>query len=661
MSRVLIRGIFSHRLFILSFQTFRISKFASALAFSLTTESLWSSVRAESAMQPTGGIFTNVDSVSKLNPHVVVDYVSSCSDLSSVILPDTAFPEHSECLFESFVSIQFPGQVFGDRCSSPDVDIEEIKANLFAAVGQCQDFDELGFIDTAARIVQAIFADESCWEELCEEDSGVLLHIESQFLDSCADVDLPYPDDFGGMFAGTEEDAEGQILTCMLRYVMETTAFEFGFDSAPPVPCFPPGYDAIATVCPSTLAQPAYDKCTNNAEAFGVMIKDDDFQFSMSMRLYDDDGTQHDDDNEDDGTDDLTLFEKFCSILKKLSTEEGLDCLFEICDTSVGPDTDMPSDVPSLIPSLSPMPSLEPLSDMPSITHTFASSSVPSLSAIPSQFPSSGQPTHPPTERPSRSPSEVPSLPPSSAPTTASPSVVPSSSPSGSPSASPSGSPSASPSGSPSASPSRSPSASPSATPSSSPTFEAIQSVIDVAISAEFSIDIPGDVVPDALSRIIEDSVEKMLSGKVNATVVSIGGNTPTRHLLSGNPLRRRRLQSVPVELLIEATELCYQTDSLCNTLGVNLAATLNDTFVTAFADGSITTYIQEEGAARNIEVLKTATVVPDSLTVTTSNVELNDPVTIDNPEVTDETSSAVAFGVSLVLLLPSVLVFLVA
>jgi hypothetical protein len=46
---------------------------------------------------------------------------------------------------------------------------------------------------------------------------------------------------------------------------------------------------------------------------------------------------------------------------------------------------------------------------------------------------------------------------------------------------------------------------------------------------------------------------------------------------------------------------------------------------------------------------------------VTTSNVELNDPVTIDNPEVTDETSSAVAFGVSLVLLLPSVLVFLVA
>ena len=659
MSRVLIRGIFSHRLFILSFQTFRISKFASALAFSLTTESLWSSVRAESAMQPTGGIFTNVDSVSKLNPHVVVDYVSSCSDLSSVILPDTAFPEHSECLFESFVSIQFPGQVFGDRCSSPDVDIEEIKANLFAAVGQCQDFDELGFIDTAARIVQAIFADESCWEELCEEDSGVLLHIESQFLDSCADVDLPYPDDFGGMFAGTEEDAEGQILTCMLRYVMETSAFEFGFDSAPPVPCFPPGYDAIATVCPSTLAQPAYDKCTNNAEAFGVMIKDDDFQFSMSMRLYDDDGTQHDDDNEDDGTDDLTLFEKFCSILKKLSTEEGLDCLFEICDTSVGPDTDMPSDVPSLIPSLSPMPSLEPLSDMPSITqpleHQVYRLSLRFLRIF-----------HLDSLRILRLNAHldrplIPSLPPSSAPTTASPSVAPSSSPSGSPSASPSRSPSASPSGSPSASPSRSPSASPSAAPSSSPTFQALQSIIDIAISAEFSIEIPGVVVPDHLPEIIEDSVEEMLPGNVNATVVSIGGNTLIRHLLRGNPLRRRRLQSVPVELLIEATQLCYHTDSVCNTLGINLAATLNETFSTAIADGSITTYIQEEGAARNIEVLENATIVPDSLTVTTSNVELNDPVVVENPEVTDETSSAVAFGVSLVLLLPSVLVFLVA
>ena len=217
---------------------------------------LSSSVRAESALavQSTGGIFSNVDSVSQLNPHVVLDYVSSCSDLTGVISADTVFPEHSDCLFDKFVSIQFPGQVFGDRCSSPDVDIEDIKATLLAAVGQCQDFDDLDFIDTAALIIQAVFADETCWEELCEEDSGILLHIESEFLETCADVDLPYPHDFEGLYTGTEKDAEHKVLTCMLQYVMDTTAFEFGLDSAPPVPCFPPGYDSIATVCPSTLA-----------------------------------------------------------------------------------------------------------------------------------------------------------------------------------------------------------------------------------------------------------------------------------------------------------------------------------------------------------------------------------------------------------------------
>lgn len=157
--------------------------------------------------------------------------------------------------------------------------------------------------------------------------------------------------------------------------------------------------------------------------------------------------------------------------------------------------------------------------------------------------------------------------------------------------------------------------------------------------------------------------MEEMLPGNVNATVVSIGGNAFIRHL-TGNPLRRRRLQSVPVELLIEATQLCYHTDSFCNTLGMNLAATLNETFSTAIEDGSITTSIREKGAARNINVLEDVTIVPDSLTVTTPDVELNDPVVVkEEEEVTDETSSATgcAFGVSLVLLLPSALVLFVA
>lgn len=165
--------------------------------------------------------------------------------------------------------------------------------------------------------------------------------------------------------------------------------------------------------------------------------------------------------------------------------------------------------------------------------------------------------------------------------------------------------------------------------------------------------------MPDLLPEIIEDSVEEMLPSNANATVISIGGTLIRRNLM-GNP-RRRLQQSVPVGLLIEANELCYHTPAMCNTLGMNLAAMLNETFSKAIEDGSIATYIQEEGAARNIPVLENAIIVPDSLTVTTPNVELKDPVVVENPEVIDETSSACAFGASLVLLAPCILVFLVA
>lgn len=168
----------------------------------------------ETLFQPNGSVLGNIDSVAKLPPHVVLDYIANCANVTDVGDDDVEFPENADCLFENYVSIQFPGQEYGDSCSPPNVTIEQITSNLEAAASQCPD-DFSNFIETASVIVMKVYSAKACFEDLCEDEDS-LLRIESQYIEHCADVHLPYPAESEFSMFLSESEAQDYVLTCML-------------------------------------------------------------------------------------------------------------------------------------------------------------------------------------------------------------------------------------------------------------------------------------------------------------------------------------------------------------------------------------------------------------------------------------------------------------
>lgn len=311
---------------------------------------------------PVGSVLGNIDSVSQLKPHIVLDFAGQCANVTDIGEDDgVMFPNNTECLFENFVSIQFPGPTYGDMCSPPNTTRFEIISKLHAAASQCQDDDFDEFIETAANIIMQVFSMESCFEELCTDDES-LLRVESNYIEHCADIRLPYPSESEFSMFLTEQEADDYVLTCMLDHVMHTSPFEFGLDSSPPVVCWPPGYDKIVhdkTICLDSLAPQSFDACSEDSGVAIVSVtgvKDD--WFSMSMKMDDDYPYSYDDDHFDDDDDqydddgDKSLYERFCFILERLSTEQGLHCLANLCDLTALPFTDMPSLAPSQSVSL---------------------------------------------------------------------------------------------------------------------------------------------------------------------------------------------------------------------------------------------------------------------------------------------------------------------
>ena len=375
-------------------------------------------------------------------------------------------PQDSECLFDNFVALQFPGDEFGGSCSPPTVSESQVLTTLQAANDLCMD-DFTDYLDSAASLVLQVFAAESCWTSLCNDEQA-LLRVESQYMEQCANVDLPYPSESTGELMITKDEENDAILTCMLEHVMSTPANDFGFDD-PPVVCWPPAYDNIGAVCLESLAKPAYDKCTENKAFFDAINEDmeldeDVHQYmsmSMSMSMdYDDDDAEDDEFFKDNDMSEMMLIARFCDIMESITTDKGLECLGIICDNAIA----MPSDAPSL-----------------------------EFSAMPSEAPSS-MPSSAPTQESSAMPSEAPSS-----------------------------MPSASPSAAPSVSPSAMPSAAPSSAPSSSPTFQDVQQIVQVELVAEFAIDMASSNVPDLFDETVEISILGALSSfsGVEATVLT--------------------------------------------------------------------------------------------------------------------------------------------
>jgi hypothetical protein len=559
----------------------------STIAFAATAISCAS---AHPLLLPKGAVLGNLDTVSQLPPQVVVGYLAQCANVS-----DAMVPEDSECLFDNFVALQFPGNEFRDLCSPPAVSESQVLANFQAANALCMD-DFTDYLGSATSFVLQVFAAESCWTSLCNDEQA-LVRVESQYMEQCANVDLPYPSISSGELIITKDEENDAILTCMLVHVMSTPANDFGFDE-PPVVCWPPAYDNIGAVCLESLAKPAYDKCTDNKAFFDALNEDialdEEVQqyMSMSMSMDYDDGDDSEDDEftSDDDMSEMMLIARFCDIMESITTDRGLECLGIICDNEIAVAD------PSVAPSLE-------LSAMP----TEAASSMPSIA---------------PTQKSSAMPSEAPSSMPS-----ASPSVAPS------------------------VSPSAIPSVAPSSSPSSSPTFHDVQQIVEVELVAEFAIDMASSNVPDLLDEAVETSILGALSSfsGVDANVLTVGGNN----------VRRRRLQNVvPVQFRVDATKSCYFSD--CNALATSLIADLNAALLGSVADGSMATLIRQEATTQTVGELATANVIANSYQLISSDSQLNDPVVITEPEVVQSSASLVSSTVAglVALLLASFVAF---
>jgi hypothetical protein len=544
---------------------------------------------AHPLLLPKGAVLGNLDTVSQLPPQVVLRYLAQCANVSVVVVP-----EGSECLFDNFVALQFPGNEFGDSCSPPSVSESQVLANFQAANDLCmENFTE--YLGSATAFVFQVFAAESCWTGLCN-DEVALVRVESQYMEKCANLDLPYPSISSGELIITKDEENDAILTCMLDHVMSTPANDFGFDE-PPVVCWPPAYDNIGAVCIESLAKPAYDKCTENKAFFDALNEDialhEEVQqyMSMSMSMDYDDADAHDDEfTMDDDTSKMMLIARFCDIMENITTGKGLECLGIICDNDIAVAD------PSVAPSLE-------LSAMP----TEAASSMPSSA---------------PTQKSSAMPSEAPSS-----------------------------MPSASPSAAPSVSTSAMPSTAPSSAPSSSPTFQDVQQIVEVELVAEFAIDMASSNVPDILDEIVETSILGALSSfrGIDANVLTVNGNN----------VRRRRLQNVvPVQFRVDATKSCYLSD--CNTLDTSLIADLNDALFSSVADGSMATLMRQEAATLNVSELTTVNVNANSYKLISSDSQLNDPVVVTEPEEVQSSASLLSSTVAglVALLLASLVIF---
>jgi len=117
---------------------------------------------AHPLLLPKGAVLGNLDTDSQLPPQVVLRYLAQCANVSVVVVP-----EGSECLFDNFVALQFPGNEFGDSCSPPSVSESQVLANFQAANDLCmENFTE--YLGSATAFVFQVFAAESCWTGLLQ-------------------------------------------------------------------------------------------------------------------------------------------------------------------------------------------------------------------------------------------------------------------------------------------------------------------------------------------------------------------------------------------------------------------------------------------------------------------------------------------------------------
>ena len=492
-----------------------------------------------------------------------------------------------------------------------------------------------------ANRFHSILSARRCWSNLCS--TQIHLKLESSWIKSCADIELPFPTlPTEGMFSmAADRVYRDSVLTCMLDYAMDLPPLVFGLDAATSSDgetCFPPGYsEDDPRICRDTIAPYVLSNCTQLVE------KDEEFPMDRFMSFTYGDGGGG-------GNNGYDFVGEFCNLLLDLGSVENRACLLDLCNST---GTENPSASPTFVPSFTPSQSVRPSAT--ALPSGEPSASVPpSRTTVPSQLPSlwpTAKPSNPPSIAPSWVPSRIPTIDPSVVPSRTPtglpsflPSWLPSSLPTGVPSFVPSRKPSASPSSMPSVSTSPSitdtpsliptvslepsisappseqpsiypttplswvPSASPTNLPSSFPSVPSLQGLVRVDLFSILTLNISFADVPGnqgELNRFVD-----VLEGSISEMVP--GNDTTTVHSLSAMPVgRRRSLQpsnNLNVDFEVNIQARCYHIN--CTAFAIHLLRQAEGSLDMSVDDDSLSDKINARAIQQNVSLLTSASVL---------------------------------------------------
>ena len=600
----------------------------------------------------TDAILGDFGSSDTTRPKVVLNYLSTCADVS--------FASINPCVSDGFL-VSFTAFNLS-TCQPPTTALSDIQTivNLVADDCSTQGHDILSSdrSDGAQKYFDVV-SNSGCFANLCE--IGIIQFLESSWIATCANVQLPFPLPVADMFISASTLQRDSILTCMLDYVMDTPATTFGLVNPPlesPLNCYPPGVDSLETDCPA-IGQASFDECILKFEGNNTDLTNAPMDMSFSYIIQD-----HEAD---------IIFD-FCGLLDELTTASARECLLELCTfqfsppTSAAPSSSAPVVPPSRAPTGQPIDAtVAPTTIVPTSTATPVPATPAPVTKAPTKAPVVPATPAPVTKSPTMAPTKAPVVPVTPAPVTNAPTKAPVVTATKAPTRNPVVSLTPIPTRRPtSVAPTKAPTTTvPSSVPSAFPSFTLVQAIAGARCLSSFTLD--NVTVP------VDTSLFNSFVGRIESSIYNViadlnGNAAVTVIQLNGVSLNNRRLRSLEdvssaleVHFEVAATRDCFVSRFQCEYLAMAISSEYNSALMTSVESGTIGASLRANSAVFGVAGLLNAVAVKDSFTVDNTYSYVTDvPVDVESePEIVITSSAPAVFRTTLIGALVSLTLFL--
>lgn len=630
----------------------RLSHFLSALCVALSSGTSLAVYRYD----VTGAILGDFGSLNTMRPKVVANYLATCAGVS--------FGSANPCVSEGIILITSTFDV--STCQPPNMTFSDIQTMFNQVANNCtaQGHEILlpDRLDGAQKYFD-VLSNSLCWAQLCEDD--IVQSLESSWIATCANVQLPFPLPVANMFVSTSTLQRASMLTCMLDYIMDTPATTFGLVNPPlesPLNCYPPGADSLETDCPA-IGRASFDECIRKFEGNNTDLTNDPMGMPMSFN-YSIQDHQAD-----------IIFD-FCGLLDELTTSSARECLLEICAHPFSPPSSAAPyfSAPVLPTSQAPTGQLTDATSAPTTTKpTSTPKTVPTTPAPVTKAPTTKAPTTkapvalvtpvPVTKAPTVAPTKAPVVPPTtSVPVTKAPTVVPTKAPVVPPTKAPTRNPVVSltpvrtrpPT---SVAPTKAPTkAVPSSVPSLFPSFNLVQAIAGARCLSSFNL--------DNVTAPIDTSLFNSFVGQIESSIYNVIADLNGKSLVTVIQLNRVAMKSaLEVHFEVNATQDCFVSRRQCENLAMGICSEYNDAVMTSVRSGAIGASLRANSAVFGVTGLSDTVAVKDSFTIDNTYSYVTDvPVNVESERETVNTSSstpAAVFHATLIGVLVSLSLFL--